>query len=86
MTTGTGFPSDPIDGSTETCAPLAFTRTGVCSERRLEENWLLANGLLMKVDRKAPVARRPKAMTVTPIALLIGMLLSRRVYIINDPM
>jgi hypothetical protein len=39
----------------------------------------------MKVDRKAPVARRPKAMTVTPIALLIGKLLSQRVHIINDP-
>jgi hypothetical protein len=40
----------------------------------------------MNVDRKAPVASRPKAMTVTPIALLIGMLLSQRVHIINDPM
>jgi hypothetical protein len=86
MTTGTDLPSDPIDGSTEICAPLAFTRTGVCSERKLEESWLLANGLLISVDRKAPVASKPKAMTVTPIALLIGMLLSQRVYIINDPM
>jgi hypothetical protein len=40
----------------------------------------------MKVDRKAPVARRPKAMTVTPIALLIRMLLSQRVHFISNPM
>jgi hypothetical protein len=86
MTTGAGLPSGPIDGTTEICEPLAFTRIGLWTDGMLAESWLPADGLLVNVARKAPVARRPKAVTVTPIALFIGMLLSQRVHIINDSM
>jgi hypothetical protein len=63
-------------GTTEICVPLAFTRIGDCSEGRAEEIRLLANGLLTNVDKKAPVASKPKAITVTPRVRFMDMLLS----------
>jgi hypothetical protein len=56
-----------------------LSSVGIHQDRDCSEgwrgNWLLANGLLMSVD-KAPVANKPKAMTVTPIVRFMGVLLS----------
>jgi len=66
------------EGRTEICAPAVFTRTGVWSDGYVLNVWglLLANGFWMKVERKAPVATKPKAIAAMPSIRFIGMLLS----------
>jgi hypothetical protein len=75
ITIGLDLPSTPAAGTTEIWAPFAFTNTGERSGV-IPETGSLANGLLMKVERKDPVATKAKAITVIPSILFIGMLLS----------